>query len=60
VTLSHRRGIFLEDEGREDAYGRRERVCDEDKEDRAKQILYNLAFSRERECFEQLRRLVYE
>jgi len=52
--------IFLENEGREDAYERREQVCDEDEEDRAKQISCNLTFLRERECFKQLRRLVYE
>ena len=52
--------IFLKDEEREDAYGRRGQVCGEDEEDRAKQISCNLASLRERECFEQLRRLVYE
>lgn len=57
ASLTH---IFLEDEEREDAYERRGRVCDEDEEDRASQIFCNVASSRERECFEQLRRLVYE
>jgi len=52
--------IFLKDEEREDAYERQGQVCDEDKEDRAKQISCSLASLRGRECFEQLQRLVYE
>jgi len=52
--------IFLENKEREDAYKRQEQVYDKNEKDRAKQISCNLAFSRERECFKQLQRLVYE
>ena len=57
VSLTY---IFLKDEKRENAYERQEQVCDKNEEDRAKQISCNLASLRERECFEQFRRLVYE
>jgi len=52
--------IFLENEERENAYKRQERICDEDKKDRTSQIFCNVIFLEERECFEQLQRLVYE
>jgi len=52
--------IFLKNEERENAYKRRERICDEDKKDRTSQISCNVIFLKKRKCFEQFQRLVYE
>jgi len=52
--------IFLENEERENTYKRQGQIYGENEEDCAKQILCSLIFLRERKCFEQLRRFVYE
>jgi len=52
--------IFLKNEKRKNTYKQQERICDENEKDCASQILYSVTFSKERKCFEQFQKFVYE
>ncbi len=52
--------IFLKNKECEDAYKQRKQIYNENEKDRTSQIFCNVIFLKERKCFEQFRRLVYE